>query len=391
MQKLCQYFGDCGGCRYQDIDYDKQLIIKKERLIKALEKYDIDYPAGKIKDVTASPRIYNYRNKMEFTFYAEEDGSISCGLHRRGVKNKVLEIEECLLAEGVYVDILAATLKYGRDNNLPAYHRYRHKGLLRHLMIRDAKDSKEIMVNLVTSSQGSLDEGKFLKYIKEAVKEPYTLKSLYHTVNDSLGDAISADKQNLLYGDAYIRQQVGDITYLISAESFFQTNPYALKILYDKAEELIDPDKEDRIVDLFAGSGGVGLYIADKVAKVSGVENNPKSVRDGLLCAKINKIDNIEFITEDVKKALHIHKEDWQDRFNKAIIDPPRAGISKKIFERLIRFSIPRILYISCNPESLFQNLEYFQDADYRIKEMQPVDMFPHTPHVETLAVLEKV
>ncbi len=391
MQKLCQYFGDCGGCRYQDIDYGKQLIIKKERLIKALEKYDVDYPAGKIKDVIASPRIYNYRNKMEFTFYAEEDGSISCGLHRRGIKNKVLEIEECLLAESVYVDILAATLRYGRNNNLTAYHRYRHKGLLRHLMIRDAKDSKEIMVNLVTSSQGSLDGDKYVEYIKKAVKEPYTLKSLYHTINDSLGDAINADKQNLLYGDAYIREQVGDITYLISAESFFQTNPYALKILYDKAEELIAPDKGDRILDLFAGSGGVGLYIADKVTKVFGVESNPKSIRDGLMCAKINNIDNIEFITKEVKKALHIHKEDWQSKFNKAVIDPPRAGISKKIFERLIDLAIPRIAYISCNPESLAQNLGYFQERDYLIKDIQPVDMFPHTLHIETLALLEKV
>ena len=392
MNRLCGHFGECGGCKLQDITYRKQLELKTNLIKERADKYGVVIKR-RLKKILSSPVKYNYRNKMEFTFYAEEDGGLCLGLHGNKQNRRVIELKECLIAGPEVINVLRATLKFARDNNLKGYHRYRHKGYLRYLLIRKSVSKKELMVILITTGDGCF---KKQEYIKKLLSLPisesngYKIAGIYHVINDSVADTVNFEKEKLLYGKEFIEEKVGRITYRIYNQSFFQTNSRCLKVLYAAAKKILKPSKKDKILDLFCGSGGIGLYIAKDVSEVTGIEINEQAIVKAHENMDINAIKNMNFINADVRLSLKDNKEELEGAFNKVIIDPPRAGISRKVFERLIKLNIPKVVYISCNPESLFDNIKLFIEAGYKLKVVQPVDMFPHTPHVETIVLMER-
>jgi 23S rRNA (uracil-5-)-methyltransferase RumA len=391
--KICRHFNICGGCKLQDLTYSKQLQLKTNLIKKRADKYGIDLKR-RFKNILPSPVKYDYRNKMEFTFYAEEDGGLCLGLHGNKQNRRVIELKECLIGGREVINILKKTLDYGRKNKLKGYHRFRQEGYLRHLLIRKSMSSKELMVIIVTTSRGRLKQAEYVKRLlslRPSNNNGYKISSIFHVVNDSPGDAISFEKVKLLYGKEFLEEKIGRITYRIYNQSFFQTNSVCLKVLYNAAKKLISPEKTDRILDLFCGSGGVGLYLAKGVEEVCGIEINEQAIIKAHENMEINGIKNMSFMQADVRIALKEKLDELKGRFNKVIIDPPRAGISRKVFERVVALEIPEVLYISCNPESLFDNIRLFIEAGYKLKAVQPVDMFPHTRHVECLVSLAKV
>ncbi|MCK4519253.1 MAG: 23S rRNA (uracil(1939)-C(5))-methyltransferase RlmD, partial [Candidatus Omnitrophica bacterium] len=322
----------------------------------------------------------------------EEDGGLCLGLHGNKQNRRVIELKECLIAGPEVINILKAALMFARDNNLKGYHRYRRKGYLRYLIIRKSVSKKELMVILVTTSQGRFKKEEYIKKLlslSESKNEGYKITGIYHIINDSAADAVNFEKEKLLYGKEFIEEKVGRITYRIYNQSFFQTNSRCLKVLYESAKKLLKPSKKDKVLDLFCGAGGIGLYIAKSVSEVTGIEINSQAIKKAHENMRINSIKNMNFINADVRLSLKDNKEEFRGKFNKVIIDPPRAGISRKVFERLIELNIPKVLYISCNPESLFDNIRLFIKAGYKLKVVQPVDMFPHTMHVETIVLME--
>jgi 23S rRNA (uracil-5-)-methyltransferase RumA len=390
--KICRHYNICGGCKIQDIPYQKQLKLKTGLVKERALKYGVQIKS-RLRQIIPSPLKYNYRNKMEFTFYAEDDGGICLGLHGTKKIRRVVELKECLIAGAEVISVLQATLRYARHKNLKGYHRFRHTGYLRHLLIRKSFSKKELMIIIVTTSKGRLGRAAYLKALlndKGIKKAGYKIASVYHVVNDLPADAVNFQKQHLLYGRKYIEEKVGKITYRIYNQSFFQTNSRCLRRLYDAALKLIAPKKDDQVLDLFCGAGGIGLYIAKKVKKVVGIEINKQAIKKAHENMQINSVDNMDFINSDVRTALRQKKEELRGQFNKAIIDPPRAGITKRVFEHLIELDIPRVVYISCNPDSLFDNVRLFIEAGYKLVRVQPVDMFPHTRHIETAVLLEK-
>jgi len=390
--KKCKHFNICGGCKLQDITYQKQLKLKTNLIKKRADKYGV-IVKRRLKKILPSPIKYDYRNKMEFTFYAEEDGGVCLGLHGNKQNRRVIELKECLIAGPEVINVLKATLNFARKNNLKGYHRYKQKGYLRHLLIRKSVSNKELMVIIATTSKGRLKKDEYVKKLlslSRSKNNGYKITSIFHVINDSVGDVISFEKVKLLYGREFLEEKVGRITYRIYNQSFFQTNSRCLKVLYNTAKKLIKPGKTDRVLDLFCGSGGIGLYLAKSVKEVVGIEINEQAIIKAHENMHINSVENMNFIQDDVKLALKDKKEELIGKFNKVIIDPPRAGISRKVFERVVALKIPKVLYISCNPESLFDNIRLFIEAGYKLKVVQPVDMFPHTRHVETLAILER-
>jgi 23S rRNA (uracil-5-)-methyltransferase RumA len=205
-----------------------------------------------------------------------------------------------------------------------------------------------------------------------------------------VADSVNFENQQLLYGREFLEEKVGRIRYRIYNESFFQTNSRCLRLLYEAAKKQLKPHKKDRVLDLFCGSGGIGLYIAKDVKEVCGIEINKQAILKAQENMAINKITNMEFINDDVRLALKFRREELEGKFNKVIIDPPRAGISQKVFKRLLELDIPEVLYISCNPDSLFDNLRLFIEDGYKLRIVQPIDMFSHTRHVECLVLLTK-
>jgi 23S rRNA (uracil-5-)-methyltransferase RumA len=390
--KICRHYNICGGCKIQDLAYQKQLKLKTSLIKERADKYGVKIKR-RLKKIIASPLKYNYRNKMEFTFYAEDDGGVCLGLHGTKKIRRVVELKECRLAGDEMISVLQATLRYARSKNLKGYHRFRHKGYLRHLIIRKSFSDKELMVIIVTTSKGRLDRNAYLKTLlrdKALKKTGYKIASVYHVVNDLPADAVNFQKQYLVYGRKFLKEKVKNITYRIYNQSFFQTNSKCLRRLYDAASGLIEPKKGDKVLDLFCGAGGIGLYIAKKVEEVVGIEINKQAIKKAHENMRINSLSNMEVINSDVRTALRENKEELIGKFNKVIIDPPRAGITKRVFEHLIELNIPRVIYISCNPDSLFDNARLFIEDGYKLKTVQPVDMFPHTKHVETAVLLEK-
>ncbi len=390
--KICRHFNRCGGCKLQDITYRKQLQLKTKLIKERAGKYGVAVKR-RLKKIIPSPIKYNYRNKMEFTFYAEEDGGLCLGLHGNKQNRRVIELKECLIAGREVINVLRVTLKFGRKNNLKGYHRYRQKGYLRYLLIRKSLTKKEIMVILVTTGKGRFKKEEYVKKLLSLSRpgnNGYKITGIYHVINDSSADAVKFEKEKLLYGKEFIEERVGRITYRIYSQTFFQTNSRCLRALYAAAKKLLKPSKEDKVLDLFCGSGGIGLYIAKSVSEVTGIEVNSRAIENARENTRINSIKNMKFINDDVRFFLKDNQQELHGKFNKVIIDPPRAGISRKVFESLIKLDIPKVLYISCNPESLFDNIRLFIEVGYKLKVVQPVDMFPHTRHVENIALLEK-
>ncbi|WP_019108020.1 23S rRNA (uracil(1939)-C(5))-methyltransferase RlmD [Peptoniphilus senegalensis] len=375
----CPHFEKCGGCTYQTLKYEDELKYKKE----LIEKLFMENGIERELEIIPSPVHEFYRNKMEYTFGDEyKDGPIALGLHVKNRFHEIVNTAECNIVDADFNKIRSEVRNYFEKIGEKHYNRKTHEGFLRHLLIRKATKTGEIMILLATSTQSELNKDEFIKFLLGLDLEG-KIVSIFHVKNDSLSDAIVPEEINLIYGKDHIEEEVLGLKFKISPFSFFQTNTRSAEVLYTMAREKIDA-KDKLVFDLYSGTGTITQILAESAKKVIGVEIVEEAVEAARENAVLNKIENVEFIAEDVLKVL----DDLDENPDLIVLDPPREGINPKAIEKIIDFAPEKFLYISCNPVTLVRDLGVFGDRGYSIEEIEIVDQFPKTSHVEAAILM---
>lgn len=392
---VCRNFPACGGCMYQTMGYEQQLAMKQEQVKALLDaavknggQVDVQGAASYIYEgILGSPMQFGYRNKMEFSFGDEyKDGPLALGLHKKGSTYDILTTDDCKIVHEDFTKILRTVLRYFTENPAPYYKKMQHTGWLRHLLIRRAQTSGEILVNLVTTSQENYDLTPLLEKVLELHLEGKIIGFL-HIINDSLADVVQSDETKVLYGRDYFYETILGLRFKITPFSFFQTNSLGAEVLYNAAREYIGSTKDKVVFDLYSGTGTIAQILAPVAKKVIGVEIVGEAVEAAKENAALNGLNNCEFIAGDVLKMLDTIKE----RPDFIVLDPPRDGIHPKALDKIIDYGVDRMVYISCKPTSLARDLEKLLERGYRVEKVKCVDMFPGTVHVETVCLLSKL
>lgn len=392
---------ECGGCIYQSLPYEKQLEIKSGQVQKLMEDAIGEACEYEFLGIKESPRQFAYRNKMEFSFGDEyKDGPLALGMHKKGSFYDLVTVNDCKIVDNDFKKILSVTLKFFQDRNIPYFHRLRHVGYLRHLLVRKAVKTGEILVDLVTTTsatEGGLDvateEDMLREWVYTLVSQCYegVIKGILHTSNDSVADVVKNEGTETLYGEDFFYEELLGLRFQISPFSFFQTNSLGAEVLYSTAREFILNGDENSlggkvVYDLYSGTGTIAQMMAPVCKEVVGVEIVEEAVEAAKENAKLNGLTNCKFIAGDVLKAL----DDIEVLPDYIILDPPRDGIHPKALEKIIAYGVENMVYISCKPTSLARDLEVFLARGYEVKKIQCVDMFPGTYHVECVTLLQK-
>ena len=401
IPSACPHFGQCGGCTYQNLPYEEQLAMKNEQVKKMMdEAVNGEYIWEGIKP---SPVRSEYRNKMEFSFGDEyKDGPLALGMHKRGSFHDIVNVTDCQIVDEDYRKILACTLECARESGLPYYHRMRHVGYFRHLLVRKAVKTGEILVDLVTASDTAelgIDPTEAVSKIQAfktvwlekmtSLKFDGTLVGILHTKNDSLADVVKDEGTEVLFGQDYFYEELLGLKFKITPFSFFQTNSLGAEVLYETAREYVGNlgGKDRTVFDLYSGTGTIAQLMAPVSKKVIGVEIVEEAVMAARANARRNGLDNCEFIAGDVLKVL----DELKDKPDMIILDPPRDGIHPKALPKIIQYGVENIVYISCKPTSLTRDLEVFLQNGYQLKKAVAVDQFPWTANVECVVALHRV
>lgn len=382
---ICPHFGKCGGCTYISMPYEKELAIKEEQIKRLLAPFLREQPQI-FEGIKASPAIYGYRNKMEFSFGDEyKDGPLALGMHKRGSFYDLVSVRDCQIVDEDYRSILRATLDYFDHMGLPFFHRLTHRGYLRHLLVRKASKTGEILVALVTTSQQSVSLGGFTDMLR-ALQLQGRLVGILHVVNDSVADVIQCDSMELLFGQDFFYEELLGLTFRISPFSFFQTNSLGAEVLYETVREYVGELTQKVVFDLYSGTGTIAQLVAPVAKTVIGIEIIPEAVEAARENADRNGLTNCEFLVGDVLKEL----DNLEDKPDVIILDPPRDGIHPRAIGKIIAYGVKQLVYISCKPTSLARDLEIFYENGYSMKRCVSVDQFPWTTGIETVALLEK-
>ena len=389
VEPNCPHFGDCGGCSYQTMSYENQLKLKED-MVKGILDNAIkgDY---QFEGILGSPVQWGYRNKMEFSFGDEfKDGPLALGMHKKNSFHDIVTVDNCKIVDRDYNIILRCVLDYCVKKELPFYHKLRHEGYVRHLLVRRTTKTKELLVALVTTSDAEMEKKADLMSLVEEIKAldlSAKLCGVIHIINDGLADVVQSDETRVLYGQEYVYEELLGLKFKISVFSFFQTNSLGAEVLYSKAREYIGDTKDKLIFDLYSGTGTIAQILAPVAKKVVGVEIIEEAVEAAKVNASLNNLDNCEFIAGDVLKVI----DDLQDKPDLIVLDPPRDGINPKALQKIIDFGVDRMVYISCKPTSLARDLEMLQEQGYKVVKAAAIDQFPNTNHVETVALLSKL
>ncbi len=383
----CPHFGACGGCAYQNLSYDNQLALKKKQVEMLIEKAGLDVT---IEEIVGSPIQEGYRNKMEYTFGDEiKDGPLALGMHKKGSFYDIVTVDHCTITDPDFQVILHSVLDYFRTKGASFYHRMRHEGFLRHLVLRRSGKTGDILVNLVTTTQGALDEEEFVCMLNNLAAEGRVdgkIVGILHTLNDSLADTVHSDETRLLYGQDWFHEYLFNLRFKISPFSFFQTNTLGAEVLYEKVREFVGDTKDKTIFDLYSGTGTIAQMLAPVAKKVVGVEIVEEAVDAARVNAAENGLTNCEFLAGDVLKVV----DDLTEKPDFIVLDPPRDGIHPKAIHKIISFGVKEMVYVSCKPTSLVRDLDILREAGYEVKRCCLVDMFPGTRHVETVCLLSR-
>jgi len=397
-EEPCPHFGMCGGCTYQTVPYEKQLDMKLTQVKKLIsDAIGTEKEAGyEFIGIHGSPKKSEYRNKMEFSFGDEyKDGPLALGMHKRGSFYDLVTVSDCQIVDEDFRTILKATLDYFSKNNIPYFHRATHKGYLRHLLVRKATKTGEIIVDLVTSTQteGFNEEELLAGFRYALLTRQYDgrFKGVLHTKNDSVADVVKNEGTEVLYGDSYFYEELLGLKFKITPFSFFQTNSLGAEVLYETAREFILGDDKDSlngktVYDLYSGTGTIAQLMAPVCKEVVGVEIVEEAVCAAKENAALNGLDNCKFIAGDVLKVL----DEIEEKPDYIILDPPRDGIHPKAIGKIIDYGVENMVYISCKPTSLARDLQIFMARGYRVEKICCVDMFPNTYHVETVVLLSQ-
>lgn len=384
-QPRCSHFGICGGCSWQNLDYPKQVEFKTKQVQETLEHIG-GFSNPQVKPAIPSPDIFFYRNKMEFSFSSGPDNLPILGLHKKDSFDLVFNLDKCFLQSETSNQVVQFTQEFVRRNQISIYDLKTHQGLLRFLTVREGKNTGETMVNIVTD-QGNFPQGKILA---QGLSEKFPqIKSVVRNINPYKAQIAVGEKEEVLWGRNFITEKIGDFIFEISANSFFQTNTKQAEKLYDVVLELADLKGRETVLDLYSGTGTISFYLAQKSPKVIGVESNPKTVQDAKKNGGLNRISNCQFICEEAKVYLALALI-RQEKFDLIVIDPPRAGLHPQVVDNILKLAPPEIVYVSCNPATLARDLKLLCENQYNLELVQPLDMFPHTFHIESVAKLSK-
>ena len=398
----CPHFGTCGGCTYQPVPYEKQLEIKVNQVKKLLAdaigtEEETGYEFIGIKE---SPMKSEYRNKMEFSFGDEyKGGPLALGMHKRGSFYDLVTVSDCKIVDSDFRKILMITLKFFSEKNIPYFHRLTHVGYLRHLLVRKAVNTGEILIDIVTTSQreqlgGNDEDEMFKEWNYKLISSGLNgkIKGILHTKNDSVADVVKNEWTEILYGEDFFYEELLGLKFKISPFSFFQTNSLGAEVLYQTAREFIlDGDEnslnEKVVYDLYSGTGTIAQMMAPVCKEVVGVEIVEEAVEAAKENATLNGLTNCKFLAGDVLKVL----DDIEEKPDYIILDPPRDGIHPKALEKIIAYGVENMVYISCKPTSLARDLEVFTARGYEVRRVCCVDMFPNTVHIETVVLLSQL
>ena len=389
----CAYYAYCGGCQWQHISYKHQLKYKadlvREALVNMASLTDV-----KTKDIIPSEIITGYRNKMEFSFSSRRwalpeempvpvsQRNFALGLHLPGTFNKVIDISSCLLQPEEANEILRVVREESEATGLPAYDIKSHQGYWRYLTIRHSVAFNEWMVNIVTAEYNPPVMNSLGDRLLERVPN---ITTVVNNVSQKKAGVAVGDFEKIVYGRGSIKEKIGPFVFQISANSFFQTNTRGAERLYRIVEHYAELTGKELVLDLYSGTGTIALYLAPRARKVIGVEINKAAVDDAQRNRLLNGIDNVSFMLGDIRDQLPL----LGDRPDVLIIDPPRAGIHKDVAKQIESLRAPKLIYVSCNPVTMARDLALLRPS-YELVEIQPVDMFPHTYHVESVGLLLK-
>ena len=386
IPSVCPHFGQCGGCTYQNLPYEEQLAMKESQIKKMMD----EAVNGKYvwEGVKPSPVKQAYRNKMEFSFGDEyKDGPIVLGMHKRGSFHDIVNVTDCQIVDEDYRKILDCTLEAARESGLLYYHRMRHTGYFRHLLVRKAVKTEEILVDLVTTTE--TDAQAFLDtWVKKLLELELDGKmaGILHTKNDSVADVVKDEGTEVLYGQDYFYEELLGLKFKITPFSFFQTNSLGAEVLYETAREYIGDINEKVIFDLYSGTGTIAQILAPVAKKVVGVEIVEEAVEAAKENAALNGLDNCTFWAGDVLKVI----DELGEVPDLIMLDPPRDGVNPKALMKILNFGVDRLVYIACKPTSLARDLEMIQGRGYKVEKISCVDLFPNTYHVETVCLLSR-
>lgn len=384
VESFCEHFGRCGGCAIQTLPYDVQ-IKNKARMVEKLLK-DTGVREFTFNGILASPEIYAYRNKMEFSFGDEEKGGeLRLGMHKKGRMHDVVNVPQCHICGPDFTKIADSILNFAKTQELPKYNKRNHEGFLRHLTIRKGLKTGEILIGLSATTQVEMDEKAYVDMLLDLDLEG-EIVGILHIQNDGMGDVVQGPIK-ILHGRDYYYEKLFDLNFKVSFFSFFQTNTNGAELLYQTAMDYMEGFESKTVFDLFSGTGTIGQIISKKARQVIGIELIEDAVKAANENASLNNIENTRFIAGDVFDKL----DEVKEKPDMIILDPPRMGILERTLDKIIQYGVEHITYVSCNPKTLAVNLLQLQKSGYDVEDVICVDMFPHTPHVETVVKLKLV
>ena len=377
----CPVFKKCGGCQLQNLSYHDQLSYKQYKADRYLKRFKKPLP------IIGMDEPYHYRNKVQAAFCTGRGGKIISGVYQSG-SHRIVGIESCQIEDKTADKIITAVRKLMPSFKMTAYNEDTHKGFLRHVLIKRGFATNQIMLVLVTGTPVFHSKNNFIKEIRRRFPE---ITTIVQNINPYSTNLVLGDKQLILYGKGYIEDELCGCRFRISPKSFYQINPVQTEILYNTAMEYAGLNGSETVLDAYCGTGTIGIIAAKRGAgRVIGVELNGDAVRDAIVNAKANGLDNIRFYKGDAGDFMRDAAAE-NESADIVFMDPPRAGSSKTFLDALIKMAPKTVVYISCNPETLSRDLQYLKEnSAYRAEKIQPVDMFPHTNHIETVVLLSR-
>ena len=377
--KKCSYSGKCGGCQYQGMDYGSQLQEKQKYVQKLLKNY------GKPEPILGMENPYYYRNKVHAVYKHQRNGEIVSGIYEEGT-HKVVPVESCQIENQEADKVIQTIRKLAKSFKIKIYNEDSGYGLLRHVLVRYGKITGEMMVVLVAASPVFPSKNNFVKALR---KEHPCITTVVLNINDRATSMVLGDRNIILYGKGYIEDELCGCRFRISPNSFYQVNPVQTEVLYKKAISLAGLTGKEKVIDAYCGIGTIGLIASSHCKEVIGIELNREAVKDAVGNAKRNGIKNVRFYQGDAGEFL-VSMAQKGEKADVVFMDPPRSGSSEKFMESAVKMGPEKIVYISCNPDTLERDLKYLTRKGYRVGKICPVDMFPFTAHTEVICQLEK-
>jgi len=396
VQPRCKFFGTCGGCKQQDLDYAQQIAYKQEQ-VEDIFKHDGGFSDFEIENILPSENIFYYRNKMEFSFSEMqwlkevEDSTVSkngffLGLHVPGNFEKILDIDECFLQSELSSHILNFSREFFKKRHASIHNTKTHIGYLRNLVIRQAQHTKELMINLVTFEENEL---LIKEYTSATTSQFSDITTIVNNISKKKAAIALGDYEIVYHGSGYIYDKIGKYKFRISANSFFQTNTIQAEKLYNTALEYAELKGDEIIYDLYSGAGTIAIYVSGFAKEVFGFESAESSIYDAKENLEINKIENVTFVQADLNKSF-LAFTNVLPKPDVVILDPPRSGMHNITVKDVLELSPAKIVYVSCNPTTQVRDIRKFVAGGYKLIKIRPVDMFPHTYHIENVSLLVK-